>query len=220
MALCLSGALSLGGSTLGRSIACELGLDGTTEISLNDAAVRDLAGISSGEISVEDFYGCTKKPGTLGEEIEGGYYIGTSAVSTGYYLIVAPNSGGATTGRYNNTGGDSGSTSNADGYFNTYCELNLTIHPGANFAAGRSTSGCTDWYSPAIDEMDQFYNNRLTLPAGQEFSTGRTGFTWSSTERANNTACGKFIYGGFAGQRSDRVKFCTYNHRIGRRVPF
>ena len=50
MALNASGPISLAGSTTGQSIAVELGLGTTTQISLNQAAVRTLAGIASGAI--------------------------------------------------------------------------------------------------------------------------------------------------------------------------
>ena len=57
MALELSGAMSMGGSTEGRSINLELLKQSNALISLNDDEVRGLANISSGNISLEDFYG-------------------------------------------------------------------------------------------------------------------------------------------------------------------
>lgn len=57
MALNASGPISLGGSTSGESIALELGLGATAQISLNDSAVRTLAGKASGDIIMPtDFY--------------------------------------------------------------------------------------------------------------------------------------------------------------------
>jgi len=59
-----SGPISLGGSAtsggLNQSVAVELGLSPTAQISLNDTAVRNLAGIPSGKISLHDLYGKTK----------------------------------------------------------------------------------------------------------------------------------------------------------------
>lgn len=53
-----SGAISLGGTTAGQSIALELGGPGTAQIALNDANVRTLAGVPSGVIIMPtDFYG-------------------------------------------------------------------------------------------------------------------------------------------------------------------
>lgn len=50
MALNPSGAISLGGPVAGQSIALELGLSPTAVISLNDTAVRALAGVPTGAI--------------------------------------------------------------------------------------------------------------------------------------------------------------------------
>jgi hypothetical protein len=52
MALNSSGPIRLAGTTLGESVELELGGDGTTTISLNDATVRRLIGSASGTISL------------------------------------------------------------------------------------------------------------------------------------------------------------------------
>ena len=58
MALNSSGPISLAGTTTGQSIAVELSLGATTQISLNDTAVRTLAGVPSGAITMPtNFYG-------------------------------------------------------------------------------------------------------------------------------------------------------------------
>ena len=58
MTLNASGPISLAGTTAGVSIEIENGGNGTTQISLNDAAVRTLAGIPSGAITMPtNFYG-------------------------------------------------------------------------------------------------------------------------------------------------------------------
>lgn len=64
MALNTTGAISLGGTTVGQSIEIELGGTGTTQISLNNTNVRALAGVPSGTITMPtDFWG--KSTGTL-----------------------------------------------------------------------------------------------------------------------------------------------------------
>ena len=50
MALNGSGPISLGGSTTGQSVNLELGKSATAQISMNDAAVRSLIGVSSGAV--------------------------------------------------------------------------------------------------------------------------------------------------------------------------
>jgi hypothetical protein len=52
-----SGPVSLAGSTVGQSIALELGLSATGTINLNQTNVRTLAGVASGAISLSNFYG-------------------------------------------------------------------------------------------------------------------------------------------------------------------
>ena len=57
MTLAASGEMSLAGTAADRSVQAALGGDGTTQISMNDAAVRALAGEATGPISVNDFHG-------------------------------------------------------------------------------------------------------------------------------------------------------------------
>lgn len=52
-----SGPISIGGSTTGQSINLELGRAGTAQSSLNESALRTLAGVPSGAISMSNFYG-------------------------------------------------------------------------------------------------------------------------------------------------------------------
>jgi len=58
MALNTSGPISIAGTTVGQSIQIELNGNGTTQMSLNDAAVRTLAEVPSGQIAMPtNFYG-------------------------------------------------------------------------------------------------------------------------------------------------------------------
>jgi len=57
MALNSSGQISIGGSTAGQSINLELGRSATATSNLNETDLRTLAGVSSGTISISDFYG-------------------------------------------------------------------------------------------------------------------------------------------------------------------
>ena len=72
MTLAASGEMSLGGTATNRSVAVELGLSATGQISLNDAGVRNLAGVSSGAINLStDFYGKTASNGYLPTTLTG-----------------------------------------------------------------------------------------------------------------------------------------------------
>lgn len=79
MALNSSGPISLGGTTVGQSIEKELGGNGTTQISLNDANVRALAGVASGAITMPtNFWGKSS-----------GYAITISANTQNFNLLTA-----------------------------------------------------------------------------------------------------------------------------------
>ena len=65
MPLLTSGAISIGGSTSGRSVNLELGRSATLQSSLDETALRTLAGKSSGIISLADFYGKSSVPAEL-----------------------------------------------------------------------------------------------------------------------------------------------------------
>lgn len=57
MTLNASGVISIGGSTSGQSINLELGRAATATSSLGESALRTLAGVASGTISMSNFYG-------------------------------------------------------------------------------------------------------------------------------------------------------------------
>ena len=59
MTLASSGTMSIGGTTTDRSINLELGRSATATSSLGETDLRSLAGVSSGTISISDFYGAS-----------------------------------------------------------------------------------------------------------------------------------------------------------------
>jgi hypothetical protein len=67
MTLAASGAMSLGGPTVTRSVNLELGVSGTAAITMNDANPRVLAekNTTSSQISMSDFYGKSKNSSTI-----------------------------------------------------------------------------------------------------------------------------------------------------------
>ena len=97
MALNASGPISLGGSTSGQSINLELGLSATAAISLNDAAVRTLLGVSSGVITLNNAYGKSSGPQiaidstasrTAHDGVNGRTYTHTITSNTNGILVV------------------------------------------------------------------------------------------------------------------------------------
>ena len=123
MALNSSGPISLAGTTAGQSIEIELGGNGTTQISLNDASVRTLAGVASGAITMPtNFYGKSNRVAlsytfsantanaSLNVTSISGYVAGTSditiTINTGVYLYSTSTSNAGLT----LTGGTTGDT--------------------------------------------------------------------------------------------------------------
>lgn len=123
MALNSSGPISLAGTTAGQSIEIELGGNGTTQISLNDASVRTLAGVASGAITMPtNFYGKSNRVAlsytysantanaSLNLSAIAGYSAGKSditvTINTGVYIY----STAVGTNGLNITGGTSGDT--------------------------------------------------------------------------------------------------------------
>jgi hypothetical protein len=102
MTINASGPISIGGTTTGQSIEIELGLSGTAQASLNCTSLRTLAGVSSGAISIGNFYGKSNRAAvsytysasasnqTLNVSSIGGYVAGKSdvviTVNSGIYL--------------------------------------------------------------------------------------------------------------------------------------
>ena len=122
MTLASSGTLSIGGSTATRSINLELGLSATANSSIGQTNFRTLAGVSSGTISLSNFYGKSSRPAlaytfsspvadaSLNVSSLSGYVAGVSditiTVGSGVYLYAT------STGSYglNLSGGSSGDT--------------------------------------------------------------------------------------------------------------
>lgn len=189
MALCASGEMALGGSTTGRSVNLELARAFNAGICMNETPVRTLAGVASGQISMSNFYGKSSAPTTLGQYYEGGYYTGVIDIGGGvtYYLMVAPNATGCAVCQWKTANSFSGTCCCFDGYKNTQV-INNTTHPAASFCATRSIAGYADWYLPAFWEHAQMYNNKGSMPAGENYcSCGTTAYYWMSTEYATTT---------------------------------
>jgi len=158
----------------------------------------------------------------LGDSICGGFYMGTiAAAGTTYYLVVAPNATGCAECQWKTSSSStSGTCSLVDGYGTTYSVLNNSTHPAGNWTATRTIDGFSDWYLPAIDELEVFYNNGGgngsgdPLPSGEDFAT--TVCYWSSTEFDSSNACFFFFS---AGQRGGDPKSNPRRARAVRRVP-
>ena len=111
MALNNSGPLSFGGATVGESINLELGVSATAEASINSTAFRDLAGVPSGAISINNFYGKSsvtywmRTLGTTGYNTDG-FSITADSSNNVYQVgfVNRPGGGGAFLGKYDTAG--------------------------------------------------------------------------------------------------------------------
>jgi len=163
-----------------------------------------------------------------GLAVAGGFYMGRiCAAGTCYNLIVAPNATGCTECQWKTSStSTSGTCSDTDGYANTYPAMENSTHPAGNWTATRTIGGFSDWYLPAIDELEVFYNNGGgggsgdpldPLPSGEDFATGPLVY-WSSTEYSFSPSC---AYGlkFYNGNRIDFNKTYTVRFRAVRRIP-
>jgi len=101
----------------------------------------------------------------IGDFYEGGYFAGlisyTADGNATHGLIVAPlasGSSGATKQWKTANTSTSGTSSEYDGAANTANMAN-TDHPAANFCAGLTINGYSDWYLPALYELEIAYYN-------------------------------------------------------------
>jgi len=205
------------------SLTLTTDLDGDTE---HKARIRDvdLNGNVSDFSDVVNFTTAVNELAnpTLGDAACGGFYMGTiTAAGTCYYLIVAPNATGCACCQWKtSTTSTSGACSLDDGYANTYPALENSTHPAGNWTATRTIGGFSDWYLPAIDELEVFYNNGGgdgagdPLPSGEDFATE---IYWSSTDDTSFSGCCLCFEDGF--RITNYGKDTTRRLRAVRRVP-
>jgi hypothetical protein len=122
----------------------------------------------------------------IGDAYGGGYYAGTfEQAGQQYYLIVAPKSSGESSSKLWKTSnsGTSGTSSDIDGAANTSAMDNAS-HPAAQFCAGLTIDGYSDWYMPARYELELCYFNLKPTTANNSTSTGTN--TYAVPPRTSN----------------------------------
>lgn len=115
-------------------------------------------------------------PPSIGAAFAGGYYAGQiSTAGTGvadYYLVIAPKSTGETSNVFKTTNTyDPGATSYINGPANS-ASMNDATHPGAQFCEGLTIGGYTDWYWPAVNELEVCYYNLKPTTGSNDTSSG------------------------------------------------
>jgi hypothetical protein len=131
--------------------------------------------------------GTQKFPAVIGEPFGGGFFAGyishTADGSPTHALIVAPAETGASGTGYTLTANlqwktadttTSNTASQFDGVANTAAMVTagITDHPAAQFCVNLSIGGFTDWYLPAIAELDIAYFNLKPSTANNNTAAG------------------------------------------------
>lgn len=141
------------------------------------------------------FMGAAVKEIPIGTFLEGGYFAGyishTADGNATHGLIVAPAASG-----YNgestlqwktaNTS-TSGTSSEYDGAANT-ANMADADHPAANYCAGLSIGGYSDWYLPARYELEIAYYNLKPTTASNNTSFGTN--SYAVPQRGSNYTAG------------------------------
>ena len=129
-------------------------------------------------------------PTTIGEFWEGGYYAGQiSFGGNTYYLLVSPKSSGENTSvNYKTTAtSDSLGLSSYDGATNT-AELDSATYPAAQWCAALTINGYSDWYLPALYELEICYYNLKPTTASNVTTVGSNSYAVPS--RGSNYTTG------------------------------
>jgi len=90
MTLASSGTMSIGGTTTDRSINLELGRSATATSSMGETDLRTLAGVASGAISMDDFYGASSYDWAVTITLGSATYVGQTF--QGYGSVGDPSS--------------------------------------------------------------------------------------------------------------------------------
>lgn len=115
----------------------------------------------------------------LGVSFGGGFFAGyishTANGNPTHVLIVAPKATGVSTLRIKTTRTFTANTTSVfDGLANTAAmsAAGITDHPAAQFCVNLSIGGYTDWYLPAIRELNIAYDNLKPTTANNHTSFG------------------------------------------------
>jgi len=115
----------------------------------------------------------------IGDAYEGGFYagqIGVSGVAT-HNIVIGPLSAAENASiQYKNIDtATPGANSDIDGPQNTadmVADGNATVYPAAHFCNNLVTGGQTDWYMPALNELEVCYYNLKPATTSNSTSSG------------------------------------------------
>jgi hypothetical protein len=205
MAINSTGAISLGGSVTGESIALELGLSATSQISMNDAVVRTLLGLASGDIGFNSAYG---KSSALAFGISSGGYNGTNQGQSKYtYASDAWTAGTALV-----SGARTASVSTASG---TIMYINGGSLTGGNF---QNPIASTEKYVFSSDAVTNF---ATATPSSRGLGHGMTNistvgiFTGGTGGATYNSTSSKLTYSNDTYVAGGTLAYIIYTSSCG-----
>lgn len=169
-----SGSLPAGVTVSGSSIT------GTpTTVQANTSAIIRATAATTNRFADRTLYFIVPSagPSMIGEAFGGGYYAGQISYNGNgtatHYLVVSPKSTGETFGYWKdtNTSTTGGTSSLVNGLSNSN-SMNNSSHPAAQFCRGLTIGGYTDWYLPALYELEILYYNLKIDTAANDTSYG------------------------------------------------
>ena len=132
----------------------------------------------------------------IGQFYQGGYFAGyishTSNSTATHGLIVAPKETGESSSLQwkTTTTTTSGTDSEYDGAANT-ASMSNTNHPAANYCAGLTIDGYSDWYLPAPYELEiAYYNLKPTTDSNEIDEPGYGTNSYAVPQRSSNYTAG------------------------------
>jgi hypothetical protein len=123
-----------------------------------------------------------------------GYYAGDliagAAINGKTKLIVSPKSSGGTSKTWGSNNVLRSTTSRWNGLANsdTLNSFGATAHPAANFCRSLTTGGYSDWYLPALDELEICYRHLKPNATLNSTISGANSYNAIASERSNYTS--------------------------------
>jgi len=113
---------------------------------------------------------------SIGDAYGGGFYAGQISTAgngvANYNLVVAPVASGESGKQWQTSGESTAGTGSAiDGPTNS-SNMNDASHPAAQFCKGLTIGGFSDWYMPALNELEVCYYNLKPTTDGNNTGAG------------------------------------------------